>query len=95
MTRPRCTFAVVPVAVLDLAAADVNEAPRTRLVRLGEVKAAIDGQCALPDPPRGHAPLPPSAHPAERQERTLVEFRELRARRYRRVGRTIPPTTAV
>jgi len=52
----------------------VYEAPAARLVRIGEIEAAIDGERALPDPERRHAPGPAPAHLAELAKRLRIEL---------------------
>src|ERR1022692_504642 len=66
-------------------ATDLEEAPGARLLWIGEIEVAIDGQRALPDLPRRHAPRPAPAHLIQREKRTLIERGQLCACRDRRV----------
>ena len=77
-------------------AADVQEAPAARLLRIGEIEVAIDRQRALPDLAWRHAPRPAASHLPQRRKRTLVELGQLRARRDGRIGPALPvlPRTA-
>ena len=61
------------------------EAANTRLLGIGEVEAAIDGQRLLPHLRGGIDPAQLPANLAQRGEPALIELGQLRGGRYRRL----------
>ena len=90
LPRPDCRFELVVFRRLSPRASDVDEAPRARALRIGEIEPWIDRQRALPDLPRRHAPIPAAAHVTQRDKRALIKLRQLCARRDSRVGSAAP-----